>query len=100
MFGISLGEFLLILIVAVIVIPARYWPDVFRNAGRLVKTVREFIWKVQDKVDEFQTEISKYDPTDKLSGKTMQDMMATFAEPIISSKTPVKRTKSKEKAAK
>ncbi|MDR0319478.1 MAG: hypothetical protein LBH81_01930 [Rickettsiales bacterium] len=92
MFGISIGEFLLIGIVALMVIPARDWPKVFRAAARAFRWIRETVWSVRDKMDEIAEEVSKYDPSEALSKKTMDDMMATFAE-------PVKRKNKKESAS-
>ena len=48
MFGISWTEFLVILLVAVCVVPARYWPDVARFFARAVKYIRNLIWKITD----------------------------------------------------
>ena len=40
MFGISWGEFFVIVLVGVIVVPARMWPDVARFLARAVNFVR------------------------------------------------------------
>ncbi|MDR0449316.1 MAG: hypothetical protein LBG89_02545, partial [Rickettsiales bacterium] len=79
MFGIGAGEFLLIALVALLVIPARDWPKVARAAARAFKWIREITWRVRDKIDEIGEEVSKLGPEDSLSQKTMDDMMATFA---------------------
>ena len=48
MFGISWAEFAVIFLVAVLIIPARRWPDVARFLARAVKTVRALVWKITD----------------------------------------------------
>ncbi|MCL2629149.1 MAG: hypothetical protein FWD33_00415 [Alphaproteobacteria bacterium] len=94
MFGISAAEFLLIGIVALLVIPARRWPEVFRAAAKLFNFVRDMTWRVRDKIDEISEEVSKYDPTEALSKKTMEDMMATFASPVKGKRKKVKEKRS------
>lgn len=48
MFGISWAELLVIVLVGVLVIPARHWPDVARFLARAVNFVRGVIWKITD----------------------------------------------------
>jgi Sec-independent protein translocase protein TatA len=89
MFGISGEEFLVILLVAVIVTPSKHWPMVARTFARFVKYIRNVLGKIQDNIDSIESEIEKDIPIDKLSKKTMDDMMATFSSPI----KPRKRAK-------
>ncbi|MCL1785685.1 MAG: hypothetical protein FWG39_00855 [Alphaproteobacteria bacterium] len=81
MFGISVGEFLLILVIAIAVIPVRNWPDVARAAARAVKFVREIIWKITDAAEEIKEQIELEKPISELSQKTMDDMMSAFRAP-------------------
>ena len=48
MFGISWAEFLVILLVGILVIPARMWPDVAKFLARLVGFIRNIVWKISD----------------------------------------------------
>jgi Sec-independent protein translocase protein TatA len=89
MFGISGEEFLVILLVAIIVTPSKNWPTVARTFARFVKYVKNVLGKIQDNIDNIQTEIEKEVPLDQLSKKTMDDMMATFSSPV----KPRKRAK-------
>lgn len=98
MFGISASEFLLILIVAVLVIPARHWPAVFRGAAQAWRWLRGVVWNIRNKFDEISEEVSKYDPTDALSKQTMDDMMATFATPVSSRGAAKQNKRSRAKA--
>jgi len=79
MFGISGLEFLAILLVAIAVIPAKDWPNVARAIGKFVRHARGFIGKIQDGIDRIEDEIHKEIPIDKLSQKTMNDMVETFS---------------------
>jgi Sec-independent protein translocase protein TatA len=81
MFGISWAEFLVILIVAILVVPVKYWPDVARALARAVKYVRAFIWKITDAIDD-------------IINTTTNDVLGDFSEPIKKSK---KRKVSKSK---
>ena len=44
MFGISLAEFFVIIVVGILVIPSRNWPDVARFLARVVKFIRGIVW--------------------------------------------------------
>ena len=57
MFGISWAEFFVVLLVAVLVIPARNWPDVAKFLARLVKFFRELIWKITDASENIKNQI-------------------------------------------
>jgi Sec-independent protein translocase protein TatA len=92
MFGISPGEFLLILVIAIAVIPAKNWPDVARAAARAVKFVRELVWKITDAAEDIKEQIDLEKPITELTQKTMDDVMSAFASP--------KKSKPKKRAAK
>ncbi len=74
MFGISWTEFLVILLVAICVIPAKNWPDVARFFARIFKYIREIIWKVSDFSEEMQKRIELEKPIDDLILKSADDV--------------------------
>ena len=86
MFGISWTEFLVILLVAICVVPAKYWPDVMRFFARVVKYIRNLIWKINDVSQEIQQRIDLEKPIDDLIQNATDDM---FGEKI--KKRSVKR---------
>lgn len=88
MFGISWAEFIVILLVAVLVIPTRYWPDVARALARLVKFIRTFIWKITDASEKIKEQIDMEQPIDELINTTTKDVLDTFS---------VQKTKSKKR---
>ena len=57
MFGISGPEFLVILVVAILVVPVKYWPDVARFLARVVKYVRGVWWKITDASEQITNQI-------------------------------------------
>ena len=84
MFGISWTEFLVILLVAICIVPARHWPDVARFLGRAFKYIRELVWKISDISEELQHRIDLEKPIDDLIANTNQELF-------------VKKTKKKSK---
>ncbi|MCR4917597.1 MAG: hypothetical protein K5912_01475 [Alphaproteobacteria bacterium] len=90
MFGISWAEFLVILLVAILVIPARYWPDVARALARLVKVVRGLVWKITDASEKIKDQIELEKPIDEIMHRTSREVMDTF-----SIKKPKAKNKSK-----
>jgi len=82
MLGISGWEFLVILIIAIAVVPARDWPSVMRFLGRAARRIRNAVGKIQDEIDDLEDKIAKDMPIDALSQKTMDDMIGTFSTPI------------------
>ena len=74
MFGISWTEFLVILLVAICVVPAKYWPDVARFFARCVKYIRNLIWKINDFSEEIQQRIELEKPIDDLISNATKDM--------------------------
>ena len=91
MFGISWGEFFVIVLVGVIVIPARRWPDVARFLARVVKFVRGIIWKITDASENLKTQIELEKPIDDLIQGTTNDVLDTIS-------TAIKRPKKTNRA--
>lgn len=83
MFGISATEFLVILLVAICVIPAKYWPEVARFFARVVKYVRNILWKISDFSENLQQRIDLEKPIDDLITNATNDM---FGEKIKKAK--------------
>lgn len=79
MLGISWTEFLVILLVAICVVPAKYWPDVMRFFARVFKYVRNIVWKLTDFSENLQQRIDLEKPIDDLLENATNDM---FREPI------------------
>lgn len=82
MFGISWAEFLVIILVAIIFVPAKYWPDVARFVARVVKFIRDMIWKITDTTEKIKTQIDLEKPIDDLVKTTTRDVLDDFSEPI------------------
>ncbi|MBE6457399.1 MAG: hypothetical protein E7011_01120 [Alphaproteobacteria bacterium] len=97
MFGISWAELLVILLVAVLVIPARLWPDVARFIARVIKFVRGLIWKITDASENIKNQIELEKPIDDLIKTTTDDMLNTFSTILPKSEKP-KKSKQKRKA--
>lgn len=79
MFGISWAEFIVILLVAVLVIPARYWPDVARALARVVKFIRTIIWKITDASEKIKEQIELEQPITDIVNTTTRDMLDTIS---------------------
>ena len=99
MFGISWAEFFVIILVAVLVIPARMWPDVARVIARVINFVRRLIWKVTDVSENFKQQIDLEKPIDELIKTTTDDVLNCFSEPVKKKKTR-KKTAVKKKVSK
>lgn len=97
MFGISWAEFLVILLVAVVVIPARMWPDVARALARMIKFVRNILWRITDAGEQIKQQIDLEKPIDDLIRTTTDDVLAQFSSPIKSIKKSVVGTGAKSK---
>ena len=97
MFGISWPEFLVILLVAVLVIPARMWPDVARFLANIVTFVRKMIWKITDVSEQIKQQIDLEKPIDDLIRTTTADVLDGISEPIKNIK---KRSKNNSVARK
>ena len=79
MFGISWAEFIVILLVAVLVIPARYWPDVARTLARVVKFIRAIVWKITDASEKIKEQIEMEQPITDIVNTTTKDMLDTIS---------------------
>ena len=79
MFGISWAEFLVILLVAILVVPARYWPDVARALARVVKFIRNIIWKITDASEKIKEQIELEQPLDDIMQRTSKEMLEVFS---------------------
>ena len=98
MLGISWAEFFVILVVGVLVIPTRYWPDVAKALARLVKFVRELVWKITDVSENIKNQIELEKPIDELIKTTTDEMLDSFSVVKKSKKKTIKnKPKRKEK---
>jgi len=95
MFGISWAEFFVIILVAVVVIPARMWPDVMRFLARVVNFVRRLMWKITDVSENIKQQIDLEKPIDDLIRTTTDDMLNG-----ISSEMPVRKKSTKKTSKK
>lgn len=86
MFGISGAEFLVIILVAIIVVPVKYWPDVARFLARMVGYIRRAIWKLTDASEKIKNQIDLEKPLDDIINTTTKDVLADFSEPIKKSR--------------
>ncbi len=102
MFGISWAEFLVIIIVAVLVIPVRMWPDVARFLARVVNFFRQMMWKITDVSENIKNQIDIEKPIDDLIKSTTDDVLAEFSTVLPKKKkqTVKKASKPKKKATK
>ena len=74
MFGISWTEFLVIILVAICIVPAKNWPDIAKFLGRVVKWVRGIIWKVTNVSEQIQQRIDLEKPIDDLIENATNDI--------------------------
>ena len=79
MFGISWAEFIVILLVAVLVVPARYWPDVARALARAVKFIRGIVWKITDAGEKIKEQIELEEPINEIMNQTTRDVLDSFS---------------------
>ncbi len=94
MFGISWAEFLVIILVAILVVPVKYWPDVARWLARLIGYIRKIIWKITDASEKIKDQIDLEKPIDDIINTTTKDVLDNFSEPIKKTRG---RRKSKKK---
>ena len=90
MFGISWTEFLVILLIAICVVPAKYWPDVAKFFARVFKYVRNIVWKITDFSENLQQRIDLEKPIDDLLENATNDIFGT----------PIKKSAKKRKKKK
>lgn len=82
MFGISGAEFLVIVLVAILVVPVKNWPDIARFLARVVKYIREIIWKITDASEKIKDQIDLEKPIDDIIQNTTRDVLDDFSEKI------------------
>ncbi len=82
MFGISTAEFFVILLVAVLVVPVRLWPDVAQFLARAVNVVRRALWKITDVSENIKQQIELEKPIDDLIQNTTNDVLESFSDVI------------------
>ena len=82
MIGISWAEFLVILLVGVVVIPARMWPDVARFLATAITMIRKLIWKITDASEQIRNQIDLEKPIDEIIRTTTDDMLDGISEPL------------------
>ena len=93
MFGISWAEFLVIIVIAICVVPAKNWPDIARFFGRLVKWVRKIVWKLTDVSEQIQQRIDLEKPIDDLIENATNDMFS--AVKTVKKKKSIKKIRKK-----
>ena len=91
MFGISWAEFIVILLVAVLVIPARYWPDVARALAKVIKFIRAIIWKITDASEKIKDQIDMEKPIDDVLNTTTKEVLDAFSVPKPKKKRRTKK---------
>ena len=91
MFGISWAEFIVILLVAVLVIPARYWPDVARALAKVIKFIRAIIWKITDASEKIKDQIDMEKPIDDVLNTTTKEVLDAFSVPKHKKKRRTKK---------
>jgi Sec-independent protein translocase protein TatA len=96
MFGISWAELFVILLVAVLVIPARMWPDVASFLARLVNAVRSIVWKVTDVSENIKQQIEQEQPIDDLIRTTTDEVLEHFSDVLPKRKPKKTSRKTKE----
>ena len=96
MFGISWGEFFVIVLVGVIVVPARMWPDVARFLARAVNFVRGILWKITDAYENIKQQIELEKPIDDLIQSTTNDVLDTISNAIKNQKKTVRKKAQKK----
>ena len=86
MFGISWTEFLVILLVAICVVPAKYWPDVMRFFARVFKYIRNIVWKLTDFSENLQQRIDLEKPIDDLLENATKDVFGKPTKKTVKKK--------------
>ena len=81
MLGISWTEFLVILLVAICVVPAKYWPDVVKFFARVFKHIRNIVWKITDFSENLQQRIDLEKPIDDLLENATNDIFGETVKP-------------------
>lgn len=93
MFGISWTEFLVILLVAICIVPAKNWPEVVRFMGRVFKYIRNLVWKISDISEQIQQRIDLEKPIDDLIENASSEIFYKEKKQPTKKKTKSKKTK-------
>lgn len=88
---------MVILLVAVLVIPARLWPDVARSLARAITFVRKILWRITDAGEQIKQQIDLEKPIDDLIRTTTADVLDGISTPIKELKKSVATTNTKKK---
>lgn len=86
MFGISWTEFLVILLVAICIVPVKYWPDVAKTLARVFKFIRNLVWKVNDFSENLQQRIDLEKPIDDLLENATNDVFGERVKKTVKKK--------------
>ena len=87
MFGISWTEFLVILLVAICVVPAKYWPEIARFFARVFKYIRNLVWQITDFTESVQQRIELEKPID--------DLLENATKEVFVSRKTIKKKQTK-----
>ena len=79
MFGISFAELFVILVVAVLVIPTKHWPDVARFLAQCVKFIRNLVYKISDAGEQIKEQIESEKPLNDIIQNTTDNMIDCFS---------------------
>lgn len=92
MLGISGSEFLVILLVAMIFIPAKQWPVVAKFFARCVSGIRRFINKISETTNQVAEQIELEKPIDEMVIKSTNEVLESFSSSI---NTKIKKRRSR-----
>ncbi|HOY47225.1 MAG TPA: twin-arginine translocase TatA/TatE family subunit [Alphaproteobacteria bacterium] len=101
MFGISWAELFVVVLIAILIIPSENWPDVARFLAKIIKFIRNLIWKISDASENIKEQIELEKPINDLIKNTTDDVLSSFSSirpSIKKSNSKVGKTKSKPKA--
>lgn len=80
----------MILLVGVLVIPSRMWPDVAKFLANAITFVRRLIWKITDASEQIKQQIDLEKPIDDIIKSTTTDMLDGISEPLKNIKKQVR----------
>jgi len=81
-FGVSFAEFLVVFLVAILVVPVKNWPDIARFIAKVIKFIRNLIWKITDAGEQIKSQIELEKPINDLIKSTTDDVLGSFSEPL------------------
>jgi Sec-independent protein translocase protein TatA len=91
MFGISAAELFVILLVAILVIPAKNWPEVAKFLAQCVKFIRNLIWKISDASEQIKEQIELERPITEMIQSTADNVLESFSSARPKAKAVRKR---------